>query len=132
MNNLTSLARRNGHHNKVTRSIRRRTARGWRYVSSYAAGAIIGGILPAISWDVAHRQTTEFPMLWLAVAGFLAYSAPMVAQWFSRYAGQFKAWGFVVGLETAMTFTHGWTAIAALAVLIGLNAFVLAARFTQD
>lgn len=108
------------------------TQRRRRNLKAYLAGIVIGGILPAISCDVAHNQTGQYPMLWLAVAGFLAYSAPMVAEWFTRYAGQFKAWGFVVGLETAMTFTHGWTAIAALVVLTGLNAYVLANRFTQD
>ena len=71
-------------------------------------------------------------MLWLAVAGGLAYSAPMVAAWFSRYSGPIKAWGFVVALEVAMTFTEGWTPLAALAVLTGLNAYILAGRFIAD
>ena len=71
-------------------------------------------------------------MLWLAVTGGLAYSAPMVATWFSRYAGPIKAWGFVVSLEVAMTFTEGWTPLAALTVLTGLNAYILAGRFAQD
>lgn len=132
MNNLTSLAQRNGHaHRKQTRTSRRK-ARGWRYATAYTAGIVIGGIIPSIAHDVAHNQAQALPMLWLAVAGFLAYSAPMVAQWFTRYAGPLKAWGFVVGLEAAMVFTTGWTDWAALAVLTGLNAYVLANRFTQD
>lgn len=130
MNN-TTLAQRNGLIRK-SRSTRRKNARGWRYTTAYAAGIVIGGIIPSIAHDVAHRQAQQLPMLWLAVAGFLAYSAPMVATWFTRYAGQLKAWGFVIGLEAAMVFTSGWTDWAALAVLTGLNAYVLAGRFTQD
>lgn len=96
------------------------------------AGLLIGGIIPSITWDIVHHQVGERPMLWLAVAGGLAYSAPMVANWFSRYAGAIKAWGFVVSLEVAMTFTGGWTPIAALLVLTGLNAYILAGRFASD
>ena len=132
MNNTTSLAQRNGHIRKSTRRHVTRRRRGWRKVCAFAAGIVIGGIIPSIAHDVAHNQAQAAPMLWLAVAGFLAYSAPMVAQWFTRYAGQIKAWGFVVGLEAAMVFTQGWTDWAALAVLTGLNAYVLADRFTQD
>lgn len=134
MNKTQSLVQRNGHvtHKQTRTSTRRRKARSWRQISAYAAGIVIGGIVPAITCDVAHNQVQAYPMLWLAVAGGLAYSAPMVAQWFSRYAGAFKAWGFVVSLETAMTFTHGWTAMAGLVVLTGVNAYVLANRFTQD
>jgi hypothetical protein len=71
-------------------------------------------------------------MLWLAVAGGVAYSAPMIAAWFGRYAGTIKAWGFVMALEVAMIFTEGWTPCAALMVLTGLNAYILAGRFTID
>lgn len=101
-------------------------------IAAFMAGLLIGGIIPSITWDIAHHQVEARPMLWLAVAGGLAYSAPMVASWFGRYAGTIKAWGFVVSLEVAMTFTEGWTPIAALLVLTGLNAFILAARFTND
>jgi hypothetical protein len=69
--------------------------------ASYAVGAVVGGIIPAITWDVAHHQAPTNPTLWLAVAGGLLYSAPLVAAWFSRYVGRIKAWGFVAALETA-------------------------------
>lgn len=101
-------------------------------IFAYLAGILIGGIIPTITWDVAHHQTQQYPMLWMAVAGGLIYSAPMVSNWFSRYVGQMKGWGFVVSLETALTFTEGWTTISALVVLVGLNAYILAGRFTQD
>jgi hypothetical protein len=56
----------------------------------------------------------------------------MVAGWFTRYAGTVKAWGFVVALEVTMTFTEGWTPLAALAVLTEINAYILAGRFSND
>ena len=115
---------------KVSLRIRNRKAK--TRLVQYAAGAVIGGIVPATTWDIAHSQTQAAPMLWLAVAGGLAYSAPMVAQWFSRYVGNVKGWGFVVSLETALTFTSLETALPALAVLTALNAFILSNRFAQD
>ena len=108
------------------------TAEGKKRIFAYLAGLLIGGIIPTITWDVAHHQTQHRPMLWAAVMGGLIYSAPMVAGWFSRYVGQIKGWGFVVALETAMTFTEGWTTLSALIVLVGLNAYILAGRFTHD
>jgi hypothetical protein len=99
---------------------------------AFASGTLLGGIIPAITYHVAHYQVQSMPMLWLAVAGGLAYSAPMVAAWFSRYAGTVKAWGFVVSLETALTITNNITAIPALLCLIGLNAWVLGNRINND
>lgn len=95
------------------------------------AGLIIGGIIPAVTYHVAHYQVQVNPMLWLGVAGGLAYSAPTVAEWFSNYATPLKAWGFVIALEIAMTFTAQTTALPALGVLIAINAFVLARKFSE-
>lgn len=111
-----------------TRKMNKVRRKGW----SFAAGVLLGGIIPAITFDVAHYQVVDTPMLWLAVAGGLAYSAPMVAAWFARYAGTIKAWGFVVSLETALTVTDSVTAVPALLALIGLNAWVLGNRINQD
>ena len=126
-------------HDTVTAAIkeagRRRknqTTEGKKRIFAYLAGLLIGGIIPTITWDVAHHQTPHRPMLWVAVVGGLIYSAPMVADWFSRYVGRIKGWGFVIALETAMTFTEGWTTLSALIVLVGLNAYILAGRFTLD
>lgn len=101
-------------------------------VARLTAGAIIGGIIPAIAHDVAHRQTEAEPLLWLAVGAFLAYSAPLGAEYLTRYLGQVKAWGMIVGLESAMVITHGWTDWAALVVLTGINAWILSQRFAND
>jgi len=102
--------------------------------------ASLGGILPAISYHVAHYQAPSLftapwgPShgLWLVVAGLLAYSAPSVAQWFARYSSPVKAWGFVVGLECAMTCTAQITALPALLALVIVNAIVLSGRMSQD
>lgn len=108
---------------------------------AWTGGLIIGGIIPIITYHVAHYQAPN-PFvspwgpemgLWLVVFGGLAYSAPTVAQWFTRYSSRAKSWGFVLSLECAMTFTHSaWTTLPALAVLVGLNAIILANRFKND
>lgn len=103
-----------------------------RKASAFSAGLLLGGVIPAITFAVAHYQVEEKPMLWLAVAGGLAYSAPMVAEWFTRYAGTVKAWGFVISLEVALTFTNNITAVPALLALVGLNGWILAQRITND
>lgn len=116
----------------ITKVNRRRLNRVKRKGWSFVAGTFLGGIVPALTYHVAHYQVESKPMLWLAVAGGLAYSAPMVASWFTRYAGTVKAWGFVVSLETALTVTDNITAIPALLALIGLNAWVLGNRINND
>lgn len=117
----------------LTKSVSRRRLnrvkkKGW----SFASGVVLGGIIPAITWECSHYQVESKPMLWLAVAGGLAYSAPVVAQWFARYSGPLKSWGFVVSLEVALTFTDYITAVPALICLIGLNAWVLGNRINND
>jgi hypothetical protein len=123
---------RNGHlpalKGQKTR-IRNRRKRGW---AAFGSGLFLGGIIPALTFGIAHWQVQESPMLWLAVAGGLGYSAPMVAEWFARYAGGFKAWGFVGMLEIALTFTDMVTAIPALLALVALNAWVLGKRIQND
>jgi len=116
--------------NKATRT--RRVNKIKRNASAFGAGLLLGGVIPAITFTIAHYQVEERPMLWLAVAGGLAYSAPMVAEWFTRYAGLVKAWGFVISLEVALTFTNNITAIPALLALVGLNGWILAQRITND
>ena len=116
---------------EASRRPKNQAAEGKKRIFAYLAGLLIGGIIPTITWDVAQHQTIHRPILWTAVAGGLVYSAPMVAGWFSRYVGQIKGWGFVVALETAMTFTDGWTTLSALIVLVGLNGYILAGRFTH-
>lgn len=109
--------------------------------ASASMGALVmGGIAPCISYHVAHFQApdlTAVPLspsafLWLVTAGLLVYSAPLIISWFSRYVGWLKAAGFVVGLETAQTFTAWPTALPALAVLVTLNAIILRDKFAND
>ena len=127
-NEMTMNASRNGHKGERTRRANRVKRKG----ASFAAGVVLGGIIPAITCELAHYQVQANPALWVAVAGGLIYSAPMVAEWFTRYAGTVKAWGFVASLEVAMTWTDALTAIPALLALIGLNAWVLGNRISQD
>lgn len=104
---------------------RRARKRHRQALGAYVSGCIIGGIIPSITWDVAHHQAPENPWLYIGVLGGLVYSAPLVADWFSQYVGKWKGYGFVVALETALTVTNGWTDITALVVLSALNAYVL-------
>ena len=134
---MQTLVNRNGHVSKgkttETRKGKVSHKRSRRQQAAWLGGLVVGGIIPAITYHVAHYQTETHPMLWLGVAGGLAYSAPMCAEWFARYAGPWKAWGFVVALEVAMTFTPSlWTSLPALATLVGINAMILAKRFAQD
>jgi hypothetical protein len=87
---------------------------------------IIGGIAPCISFDVAHNQTKSNSFLWVIVTGLLAYSAPTIQKYLDRYVcNVWKSWGFVIGMEAAMTFTEGWTSYAALFMVVSINALVL-------
>lgn len=128
MKQIELNSNRNGYHKATKARTRKLKRKGW----SFAAGVVLGGVIPAVTFDVAHRQVQACPMLWLAVAGGLVYSAPMVAAWFTRYAGVVKAWGFVVSLETALVVTDYVTAIPTLLTLIGLNAWVLGNRISND
>lgn len=107
---------------------------------AYLAGFWTGGIVPTLTYAVAHFQAPDLfiqpwgpkEALWLVVIGGLTYSAPMVAAWFSRYVGNIKAWGFVLSLEVTLTFTEQITAIPALVTLICINGLILADKFGND
>ena len=77
---------------RVYRRRRNKAKQVKKNLFAYLAGILIGGIIPTITWDVAHHQTQQCPLLWMAVSGGLIYSAPMVAVWFSRYVGQINGW----------------------------------------
>lgn len=116
------------------------TKRTRRAMLITTGASLLGGILPAISYDVAHRQAPDLftqPWsahhgLWLIVAGLLVYSSFSVQSFMARYVGNLKAWGFVIGIETAATCTDHWTAIPALLALCVINAVVLGHRMSQD
>lgn len=106
----------------------------------YLAGFWTGSIIPGITYHLAHHQAPDLfktpwtpqAALWLAVLGGLAYSAPSVAEWFQRYVGPKKAWGFVIALETAMTISSWETALPALLTLCTINGLILADKFSKD
>lgn len=123
-----SKASRTRRQNKIKRSM----------VASMGA-CYMGGIIPALTFGVAHFQAPSLfgqwspqSALWLVVLGGLCYSSPMIAEWFARYAGRVKAWGFVVSLEVAMTWTDLYTAIPALLTLVALNGMILRDKFAND
>jgi hypothetical protein len=101
----------------------------------------MGGICPVIAMAVAHCQAPDLTkvkswdsiptsaFLWIIVIGLLCYSAPLIAEWFSKYVGNFKAWGFCVAMETTLTFTNWTTSLPALLTLIALNAMILRNKF---
>lgn len=133
---------KNKSNNTVSKGTQTRRANIAKMNKWASIGSIyMGGICPIIAMVVAHYQAPdltkihsfeEIPassFLWIIVIGLLAYSAPLIAEWFSKYVGGFKAWGFCIAMETTMSFTSEWTAIPALLTLIGLNAMILRLRF---
>jgi hypothetical protein len=90
-------------------------------------GAVLGGIVPGLIFDVAHNQTQSHPYLWVFVGAGLAFSATNVFKW-SYLASKniLIAAGFTVLLEGGMTLTQGWTSWVSLGVLVGINAIAYA------
>lgn len=86
-------------------------------------GGIIGGVVPALVYDIAHHQVQGNRALWLIVAGGLVFSATNVFKWsFLASQNYYIAIGFTVLMESSLTFTQGWTSKTSLGVLIGVNA----------
>lgn len=118
----------------------RRTNQIKRSMAATASACYMGGICPVIAFAVSHFQApnlfveawTPKAALWLVTLGLLCYSAPLIVDWFQRWVGRFKAVGFVVAMETAMTFTDLYTAIPALLTLVALNGMILKDKFAND
>jgi hypothetical protein len=101
-------------------------------------GAALGGIVPLITYTVAHSGIAD----WLnpadpripIVAGGLAYSAKTVWQWGNQaFDCIYKATGFVVLLEGVMvTSSVSWLAQLALCYLIAINAIATACQIARD
>lgn len=102
--------------------------------SALICGSMVGGFVPLATFVVAHYETASTPMMWLPVAGGLAYSAMTVFQWARvAYKHPLKALGFVVLLESVMTFSATtWLSLAALAMLIAINAIACACQLVLD
>lgn len=90
-------------------------------------GLVIGGIIPVITYWLAHYRTHQCPMFWIIVAGGLSFSSITVFAWgMMAFQNKFKAVGLVLLLEATLTFASGWGAIACLAVVVLINAVSMA------
>lgn len=97
-----------------------------------AMASIASGFLPIASFVMAHYESKDNPLLWVLVAAALLFSAPTLAAWAQKWAGnQYKAWGFTVLLEGVMVFSHtealSFAGLAILVVINASNAYQLAA-----
>jgi hypothetical protein len=103
-----------------------------RHPQATAIGAIVGGLVPWFARTLAHE---EVPTAWsdgshglalvmiAVVLGCACFSALTVYK-FGRaaFGDSRKAFGFVLALEGVMLISHGGTSLAALAILIAINA----------
>lgn len=87
-----------------------------------AAGACF---LPVASWQLAHAEVQQQPMLWGLVGAALLFSLPSVSAWAKTWTGNgYKAVGFAVLLEGCMTFAHTpWLTYGGLGILAVINAY---------
>ncbi len=106
-----------------------------------AIGAVIGGLIPWFGRTLAH----EIPSTWseghhalalamgVVVLGCAAFSGISVYK-FGRAAfkDSRKALGFVLALEGVMLVSHGATSVAALAVLVLINAVANGSAIALD
>ncbi len=97
------------------------------------SAAVASGFLPIASYMMAHVEAKANPILWVLVAAALAFSAPTLAGWATKWCGgKVKAWGFTVLLEGVLVAsTTGWLSMTALTILVVINAsnaWELAAR----
>ena len=107
---------------------------------SAVVGAVLGGFVPLAAFAVAHSDiSTASPgmhdvLMAGMVCGGLLFSAKTVFDWaLSALGHKAKAFGFVVLAEGAMTFSHLWGVnLAALAVLVGINAVATACNLAVD
>ena len=89
---------------------------------------VAAGFLPVASYVIAHVEAPKQPALYALVACALAYSAPTLAHWANKWAGEtgkppVKAWGFTVLLEGVMVFSHlPALSLTGLAILVSINA----------
>lgn len=106
----------------VIRQIERAFSPGHRLAGF--TGLIIGGAIPAISFELVHYEVHRNPWLWALIAGGLIYSAVTVFQWVTlAFGNAFKALGFVTLSEGAMVLSHNpYVSFGVLALLIFVNA----------
>ncbi len=99
-----------------------------------AAGFVLGGWVPVVSYLVVHYHVQELPMLWLLVGGGMTYSGLSVFSW-ARVAFKhpMKALGFVVIMEGALLFVPDpWVGLPSLAMLVGINGLACGTNLVND
>ncbi len=89
-------------------------------------GCLLGGFVPAATWQLTHHEPHDWRLL--IVAGGLLYSAITVYKWgLLAFGMRSKAIGFVAMLEGVMVMSSTvWLSLGALAILIGINAIATA------
>jgi hypothetical protein len=85
--------------------------------------AISAGFLPVASFVIAHIEAPGNPWMWALVAAALAFSAPTLADWATKWCkDKWKAWGFTILLEGVMVFsTVQYLAVAGAIILVIIN-----------
>jgi len=101
-------------------------------------GSVVGASLPVISYSLAHGEAQANPYMWVAVAGGLTVSSLSIfdyaRMWYGsrgwKSMGFFKAVGFTILLEVAMTFAKGNIRFLPLILLCAANAVAMAYALT--
>jgi len=104
-----------------------------------AVGSVLGGFVPLASWQMAHHELSAAQPLYTQliayiVLGGLIYSSTNVYSWGrAAFRGRVKAAGFVLLLEGVLVASStGWLSIAALAILMGVNAITTGATLSVE
>jgi len=98
------------------------------------AGFILGGFIPGAVFSIVHFEVSQYPILWLIVAGGLGFSALTVYQWSNKaFNSAFKAAGFVLLVEGVMTFSSlFWLSCLALGLLTVINGIATGCNLALD
>jgi hypothetical protein len=97
-------------------------------------GFAVGAFVPLASYTVVHVEVNTRPLMWFLVAGGLLYSSISVYTWAVKiFRWRLRALGFVVLLESTLTFCGIlWLGLAGLAILMLLNALNAAVALQQS
>lgn len=97
-------------------------------------GFSVGAFVPLASYMVVHTEVATRPLMWFLVAGGLLYSSTSVYTWaVQMFHWRLRALGFVVLLESTLTFCGiRWLGLAGLAILMLLNALNAAVALQQS
>ena len=101
----------------------------------FLGGAVLGGAVPAISFEIVHFELKpEFSMLYVVAAACLIYSSCSVFDWAKRaFKHSVKAGAWVVLMELAMVFSHSfWVTVPILAILVTINAIAAGSNLAND